>query len=347
MKLALLGPVCWRTPPRHYGPWEQVVSNIAEGMAARGVEVTLFASGDSETAGTLEWICPGSLYEHPELDGKVYEYLHIAHCYERAREFDLIHNNYDFMGLVWARLVPTPVLTTIHGFSSPRIHPAYLEYNGVVNYVSISDADRLSALDYRATVYNGIDPTHFTFGERPGDYLVFLGRISPEKGTHQAIETARQSGMRLIIAGIIQDQEYFDTLVQPFVDGRQIEYIGPVGPDERNHLLSNAYALLHLITFREPFGLTMIEAGACGLPVIATPLGSVPEIVKDKLNGLIVSSPEEAVERLPEVLKIDRAACRRHIEQYFSLDAMIDGYLKVYDEILSGTPAKASSKYDG
>ncbi len=336
MKLALLGPVCWRTPPRHYGPWEQVVSNIAEGMVARGIDVTLFASGDSITTGKLEWICPGSVYEHPELDGKVYEYLHIAHCYERAHEFDLIHNNYDYMGHVWARLVRTPVLTTIHGFSSPRIHPAYVEYNGYVKYVSISDADRLAGLDYLATVYNGIDPQLFTFNNQPGDYLVFLGRISDEKGTHLAIEVARKSGMRLIIAGIIQHQDYFDALVKPFIDGRQIEYIGPVGPDERNKLLSNAYALLHLITFREPFGLTMVEAGACGLPVIATPLGSVPEIIKDGLNGLIVSGPDEAVKRLPEVLKIDRAACRRHVEQYFSLDAMIDGYLNVYDRILSG-----------
>ena len=335
MNIALLGPVCWRTPPTHYGPWEQVVSNIAEGLVARGVDVTLFASGDSQTAGTLDAICPGSIYEHPDLDGKVYEYLHIAHCYERAREFDLIHNNYDFMGMVWARLVPTPVLTTIHGFSSPRIHPAYREYNGTVKYVSISDADRLAGLDYQATVYNGIDPTQFTFSNRPGDYLLFLGRISAEKGTHLAVEVARQSGMKLIIAGIIQDQEYFDTLVQPFVDGRQIDYIGPVGPAARNELLSNAYALLHLITFREPFGLTMIEAGACGLPVIATPLGSVPEIVQDGLNGLIVPDAETAVARLPEVLKLDRAACRRHVEQHFSLDSMIDGYLKVYERMLS------------
>jgi glycosyltransferase involved in cell wall biosynthesis len=334
MKIALLGPVCWRTPPVHYGPWEQVVSNIAEGMVSRGVDVTLFASGDSQTAGTLDWICPGSLYEHPELDGKVYEYLHIAHCYERAREFDLIHNNYDFMGLVWARLVPTPVLTTIHGFSSPRIHPAYHEYNGYVKYVSISDADRLTGLDYLATVYNGIDPARFTFSNRPGDYLLFLGRISAEKGAHLAIEVARHSGMKLIIAGIIQDQEYFDTLVQPFVDGRQIDYIGPVGPAARNELLSNAYALLHLITFREPFGLTMIEAGACGLPVIATPLGSVPEIIKDDLNGLIVPDADTAAQRLPDILKLDRAACRRHVEQHFSLDAMVDGYLKVYEQIL-------------
>ncbi len=342
MKIALLGPVCWRTPPRHYGPWEQVVSNIAEGLVARGVDVTLFASGDSETAGKLEWICPGAVYDHPELENKVYEYLHIAHCYERAREFDLIHNHYDYMGHVWARLVPTPVLTTIHGFSSPRIHPAYREYNGYVKYVSISDADRLEGLDYMATVYNGIDPARFTFSDRPGDYLVFLGRISAEKGTHLAIEVARQSGMKLIIAGIIQDQPYFDTLVQPFVDGKQIEYIGPIGPDARNELLSNAYALLHLITFREPFGLTMIEAGACGLPVIATPLGSVPEIIKDGLNGLIVPDAAAAAARLPDILKIDRAACRRHVEQYFSLDAMIDGYLNVYKRILTGKEQDSS-----
>jgi glycosyltransferase involved in cell wall biosynthesis len=335
MKIALLGPVCWRTPPTHYGPWEQVVSNIAEGLVARGVDVTLFALGDSQTAGTLDAICPASIYEHPGLDGKVYEYLHIAHCYERARDFDLIHNNYDYMGQVWARLVPTPVVTTIHGFSSPRIHPAYHEYNGFVKYVSISNADRLGSLNYMATVYNGIDPAHFTFSDRPGDYLLFLGRISAEKGTHLAVEVARRSGMKLIIAGIIQDQAYFDTLVQPFVDGRQIEYIGPVGPEARNKLLSNAYALLHLITFREPFGLTMIEAGACGLPVIATPLGSVPEIVQDGLNGLIVPDAETAVARLPDVLNIDRAACRRYVEQRFSLDSMIDGYLKVYQHILA------------
>ncbi len=349
MKIALLGPVCWRTPPRHYGPWEQVVSNIAEGMLARGVEVTLFASGDSETRGKLDAICPGALYEHPELDGKVYEYLHIAHCYERAHEFDLIHNNYDFMGLVWARLVKTPVLTTIHGFSSPRIHPAYFEYNNVVNYVSISNADRLAGLNYLATVYNGIDPARFTFSARQGEYLVFLGRISAEKGSHLAIETARLSGMRLIIAGIIQDQEYFDTLVKPLCDGKQIEYIGPVGPEARSELLSNAYALLHLITFREPFGLTMVEAGACGLPVIATPLGSVPEIIINGHNGLLVADAAEAARRLSEISAIDRAVCRRHVEDHFSLDAMINGYLKVYERILFGesTPFLAEEASGG
>ena len=141
-----------------------------------------------------------------------------------------------------------------------RVSTAYHEYNGYVKYVSISDADRLGSLDYVATVYNGVDTSHFTYSDHPGDYLLFLGRISAEKGTHLAVEVARRSGMKLIIAGIIQDQEYFDTLVQPFVDGRQIEYIGPVGPAARNDLLGNAYALLHLITFREPFGLTMIEA---------------------------------------------------------------------------------------
>src|SRR5262249_22080778 len=156
----------------------------------------------------------------------------------------------------------------------------------------------------------------------------FLGRISAEKGTHLSVEVARRSGMKLIIAGIIQDQEYFDTLVQPFVDGRQIEYIGPVGPEARNDLLSNAYTLLHLITFREPFGLTMMEAGAWGWPATATPRGSVPKIVQDGVNGLIAPDAEPAAARLPDVLKLDRAACRRYVEQRFSLDSMIDGYLK-------------------
>jgi glycosyltransferase involved in cell wall biosynthesis len=336
MKIALLGPVCWRTPPLHYGPWEQVVSNIAEGLVARGVEVTLFASGDSQTRGTLDWVCPGALYEHPDLDGKVYEYLHIAHCYERAGEFDLIHNHYDFMGVVWARLVKTPVLTTIHGFSSPRIHPAYRAYDELVSYVSISNADRLRGLHYLATIYNGIDLARFTFSERMGEYLVFLGRISPEKGTHLALEVARKSGMRLVIAGIIQDQDYFDTLIAPACDGKRIEYIGPVGPEARSDLLRNAYALLHLVTFREPFGLTMVEAGACGLPVIAIPLGSVPEIVSDGLNGLLVADVDEALRRLPEISTLSRTACRRAVEDRFSLEAMVTGYLKVYEQVLAG-----------
>lgn len=335
MKIAMLSTVCWRTPPRHYGPWEQVASNITEGLVRRGIDVTLFATGDSVTAGKLEWTCPRPVYEDKNLDKKVEEYLHISTCYEHAAEFDIIHSHYDFMGLVFSKLVQPPVVTTVHGFSSPKIHPLYEKYNNHVHYVSISNADRLATLNYTATVYNGINPAHFTFSPQPGEYLVFLGRISAEKGTHLAIEVAQQVGMPLIIAGIIQDQGYFDALVKPHIDWENIQYVGPVGPKERNKLLSEAYALFHLITFREPFGLTMIEAGACGLPVIAYPLGSVPEIVVNGKTGYLVNSIEEAVKAIPEVTRINRTDCRKHVEEYFSIEKMIDGYLKVYEQVIS------------
>ncbi len=338
MKVAMLAPVCWRTPPRHYGPWEQVVSNVTEGLVARGVDVTLFATGDSVTNAKLSWVCPRPFYEDPSLDPKVWEYMHISACYERAGEFDLIHNQYDFMGLCYSRLVRTPVITTLHGFSSPRILPLYEKYNGHAGYVSISLADRAPQLDYVANVYNGIDPARFTFSPKPGDYLAWLGRVSDEKGVWEAIQVARRAGMRLVIAGIIQHQDYFDERVKPLVDGRQVEFIGPVGPEERNALLSQAYATLHLINFNEPFGLTMIESMACGTPVIASNRGSVPEVLEDGVTGFIVSRErpvEEALARLGEVARLDRAACRQRVQRLFSLDAQAEGYLAAYQRHLA------------
>jgi len=230
MKVAILGPIAWRTPPRHYGGWETVVSNLTEGLVARGYDVTLFATGDSITRAKLAWVCPRPYEEDKSLDPKVWECLHIAHCFERAHEFDLIHNHFDFLPLTYTRLVDTPVVTTIHGFSSPKILPVYQAYNDRVAYVSISDADRHPSLDYIATVYNGIDLKQFTFNPQAGETLVFLGRIHPEKGVHLAIQVARRTGRRLIIAGIIQDAEYFEREIAPHLDDEQIRFIGPVGP---------------------------------------------------------------------------------------------------------------------
>src|SRR6187402_2937840 len=193
MRVAVLSPVAWRTPPRHYGPWEQMASNIAEGLVKKGAEVTLFATGDSETAGKLDSVCAQGYEEDRSQDAKVLECLHISNLMEKAGDFDIIHNNFDFLPLTYSGLIKTPVITTIHGFSSPRIIPVYKKYNSIGHYVSISNADRSPELNYLATVYNGLDTTNFKFNNEPEDYLLYFGRIHPDKGTAEAIEIANKS----------------------------------------------------------------------------------------------------------------------------------------------------------
>lgn len=336
MRIGMLAPIAWRVPPRHYGPWERVVSILTEGLVERGVDVTLFATADSITKARLVAVCPRGYEEDPELDPKVWEGLHIAEAFERARagEFDLLHNHFDFLPLTYSGLVDVPVLTTIHGFSSERILPVYEKYNKRTYYVSISHADRRPQLDYIATIHHGIPLEEFTLRREPGDYLLFFGRIHPDKGTAEAVEVAKRSGMRLILAGIVQDRRYFDENVKPHLDGEQIVYVGSVGGRRRDELLGGAYALLHLVNFDEPFGLSLVEAMACGTPVIARPRGAVPEVVKDGETGFFVQSVEEAVAALPRVRELDRARVRRHVEAHFSADRMVEEYLRVYREIL-------------
>jgi len=334
VKLAMLSPIAWRTPPRHYGPWEAVVSLITEGLVDRGLDVTLFATADSITKAKLHAVCPRGYEEDPEIMPKVWECLHISECFEHGDEFDLIHNHFDFLPLTYTAMTRTPVVTTIHGFSSPRILPVYKKYNGRVHYVSISDADRSPELDYIATVHHGIDLSLFTFRELPEGYLLFFGRFHPEKGAREAIEAARRVGRRLIMAGIIQDREYFEREVRPHIDGDRIVYVGSAGPEKRDKLLGGAYALLHLIRFDEPFGLSVVEAQACGTPVVAINRGSMPEVIDHGRTGFLCRDLEEAVEALGRIGEIDRRACRRWVEQRFSVDRMVDDYVRVYERIL-------------
>ena len=335
MKIALLSPVAWRTPPRHYGPWEQVASNITEGMVERGIDVTLFATKDSITKGKLDGIIERGYEEDKEIDPKVAECLHIGYLMEKAAEFDLIHNHFDFLPLTYSRLIKTPMVTTIHGFSSPKIIPVYKRYNPWNYFVSISHADRSPELDYIATVYNGIDKSSFTLREKPGDYLLYFGRIHHDKGTWEAIQIALKAKMKLIIAGIIQDKAYFDEKVAPYLNNDDVVYVGSAGPEKRNELLGNAYALLHPINFNEPFGLSVAEAMFCGTPVIAFNKGSMKELVVDGKTGFLVTSIDEAVEKIPLILNIDRLYCRAWAEKNFSKEKMVDDYLKVYRKILS------------
>lgn len=335
MKVAILAPVAWRTPPRKYGPWEQVASNIAEGLIEKGIDVTLFATGDSFTKGKLEYICEKPYAENSVLDPKVWENLHISHLMEQADRFDLIHNNYDFLPLSYSRLISTPMVTTIHGFSSPKILPVYKKYNKSTHYVSISNSDRSPELDYQATVYNGIDTNQFTFNPESDDYLLFFGRIHSEKGVYESIQIAKKSKRKLIISGLIQDQQYFDDKVKPFLNNDDIIYVGNSGPDERNKLLGGAKALLHPISFEEPFGLSVVESMFCGTPVIAFNRGSMGELIHHDKNGFLVQHIEEAVEAVQDIKHINRRYCYELALSRFTTQKMTEGYLNVYKEILN------------
>ncbi len=337
MHIAMLSPIAWRTPPRHYGPWENVASLLTEGLVVRGHDVTLFATADSLTSGTLHAVCPRGYEEDRSLIPKVWECLHISELFEHADGYDIIHNHFDFLPLTYSGLTSAPVVTTIHGFSAPGIVPVYKKYNGKTFYVSISDADRSPDLDYLKTIYHGIDITQFDFQPAPDDTLLFFGRIHQDKGAREALEIAAASGKKIILAGIIQDQAYYDQYIAPRLDNDKVVYVGSVGPSERNRLLGKASALLHPIQFDEPFGLSVIEAMACGTPVIAFNRGSMPELIENGQNGFLIDSVDQAVAAIARISAIDRANCRRHIERHFTVERMVDDYIQVYEQILERT----------
>ncbi len=334
MRIAMLAPISWRTPPRHYGPWELVTSLLTEALVARGIDVTLFATADSITAGTLSAVVPRAYSEDPSIDAKVWEYRHLAHVFDHTADFDLIHNQADFPAHAFAHLVDTPIVTTIHGFSSDRILPMYAPYQDRVHFVAISEADRHPALRYAATIHHGIPVDDFPFDPVGSDDLLFFGRMHPDKGARAAIDAARACGRRLLMAGIVQDERYWSEDVEPLVDNESVIYLGTLGGKARTATLGGACALLHLIDFDEPFGLSVIEAMACGTPVIANRRGSMPELIDDGVTGFLVDTPQQAVAIIDRVSDLDRAACRRSVIDRFSVERMADRYIALYRSIL-------------
>ncbi|GAA1036157.1 glycosyltransferase family 4 protein [Virgisporangium ochraceum] len=332
MRIALLGPVAWRTPPHAYGPWERIAGLLADGLVARGLDVTLFATLDSTTTASLDGVCPHGYAEDPTMDGRVWEALHVSHVLARSAEFDLVHNHLDWLPLAFAAHWRAPLLTTVHGFSGAGIVPAYTRATGS-SFVSISDSDRRSGIDYVATVHHGVDADELPFGNGAG-HLVVLGRIHPDKGIHTAIETALRAGLPLTICGIVQDERYFAERVAPHIDGERVVFLGPVGPKQRAEVLGTATALLHLIDFDEPFGLSVVESMICGTPVIAFGRGSMPDIVDDGVTGLLVETVEQAVTAVGRVAEIDRAACRARAAARFDVGRMVDDYVDLYTTLI-------------
>jgi glycosyltransferase involved in cell wall biosynthesis len=334
MRIGMIAPISWRTPPRRYGPWEYATSLLTEALVANGINVTLFATEDSETGGALRAICPRPYSEDPSLDPKVWEALHVAHAFEHAREFDILHNQADFIPLAFSRLVETPLVTTIHGFSSSRILPVFQTYDDRTYYAAISKADRHPALNYAATIHHGIPLGDFPFNAEGGSHLLFYGRIHPDKGAAEAVEAARRTAHKLVMAGIVHDEGYFQREIEPHIDGERVNYRGVVGGVDRGRTLGAAKALLHLINFDEPFGFSVIEALACGTPVIAIRRGSMPELIDDGVTGFLVNSVEEAVDAIRRIGEIDRRACRAAAEERFSVQRMARDYQALYRAIL-------------
>jgi glycosyltransferase involved in cell wall biosynthesis len=343
VRIAILAPLVEPVPPPLYGGTERVVSLLTEELVRRGHDVTLFASGDSQTAATLVPVCPSGLRLDPEVkDYAAYTLVALSEAYSGTRDFDLFHNHNDYLAFGMARLASTPTVTTTHGRLDlqevRRIYRLFPEQR----LVSISHDQRkwLPDANWVGTVHNSIAVDHFRLRQTPGGYLVFLGRISPEKRPDRAIEIARDVGMKLVIAAKVDavDRDYYDNAIAPLIHANRglIEFIGEVDEREKDEVLGKAYAYLFPIDWPEPFGLTMVEAMATGTPVIASRNGSVPEIVVDGVTGFVCSTFKDLIEAVPKVASLDRVACRRHVEHHFTPAAMADGYETIYHTLLAG-----------
>jgi glycosyltransferase involved in cell wall biosynthesis len=353
LRIAQLAPLYERIPPKLYGGTERVVSYITEELVRRGHDVTLFASGDSESKARLVPGCAHALrlIGRPEL-GAFLQLPVISDVYEGAADrFDVIHSHIDYWSFPFARLTPAvPTVTTLHGrLDIDDLHPVYRRYRSAP-VVSISNAQRtpMRFMNWIATIYHGIPSSLLSFSPKPGKYLAFLGRISPEKRPDIAIDVARRAGIPLRIAAKVDvvDRDYFETVIKPRIASPDVEYVGEISESEKSEFLGNALALLFTIDWPEPFGLAMIEALACGTPLVARPCGSVPEIINPGITGFIANDLEELVSAVRRVAGLSREACRKEFEQRFTVEIMADRYEQVYRKLIeenSGRPLNGSA----
>jgi glycosyltransferase involved in cell wall biosynthesis len=340
VKIAQVAPLFESVPPKSYGGTERVVSNLTEELVRQGHDVTLYATGDSETAARLVALWPRSLRLDSSCRDPVALHVYmIERVIQEADDFDIVHFHCDYLHYPISRRIGEPNVTTLHGrLDLPELEPLYREFRDMP-LVSISDAQRapLPFANWKGTVHHGIPKKFLSFHERPGNYLAFLGRMSPEKGADQAIEIACRAGIPIKLAAKVDraDEEYFEAVIRPLLDGPGVEFIGEIGDAEKDEFLGNALALVFPIDWPEPFGLVMIEAMACGTPTICYPRGSVPEIIEDGVSGFLAKDIEEAVGFVEKISSFDRRRCRRSFEERFTVERMARNYLKVYERILS------------
>ncbi|WP_353929375.1 glycosyltransferase family 4 protein [Okeanomitos corallinicola TIOX110] len=341
MRIAQIAPLWERVPPPAYGGIELVVGLLTDELVRRGHEVTLFASGDSITLAKLSSAHPRALrLDQTIKESSIYELLNLALVYDQAENFDIIHSHAGHTPLAYTKLVKTPTVHTLHGIFTPDNEKIF-KYANKQPYVSISNAQREPrlGLNYVGTIYNGIDVSSYEFYSQPINppYLAFVGRISPEKGTHLAIEIAKKVDLPLKIAGKVDkvDVDYFEQDIKPQIDGKQIQYLGEANHAEKNVIMGAAYATLFPITWREPFGLVMVESMAAGTPVIAMRMGSTPEVIADSETGFLCNNITECTQAIEKVNRLNRYACRQYVESNFSVKQMTDGYEAVYKQILA------------
>jgi glycosyltransferase involved in cell wall biosynthesis len=343
MKIAQIAPLIERVPPKKYGGTERVIHDLTEELVRRGHDVTLFASGDSETSAKLVSVYPKALREVKMKDiygSNIWGLLNIGIAYQLQEEFDVIHDHNWYLSLPTANLSQTPTVMTLHGPLTNENRSTF-EAMDNINYVSISKSQTFGApnLNYTGTVYNGLNMDHYPVSKKDGGYLLFVGRIAREKGVHIAIEMAQKLNLPLIIAAkvdkiIPEDVRYFNQLIKPKLSD-QIRWIGEIEEEERNELMSKALCFLHPVTWREPFGLTLIESMACGAPVVAFNLGSIPEIITEGKTGFIVSTKDEMLQAIKNIKKIDRLECSRITKEKFSARNMAKGYEEVYAKVMA------------
>jgi glycosyltransferase involved in cell wall biosynthesis len=341
LRIAQIAPLAVPVPPSEYGGTERVIYDLTEGLVARGHDVTLFASGDSETSGRLVPAVPQALWKEKDLTDPVAALFRMhADVFSRAAHFDLIHTHTDYFAFPYAKYSSVPVVTTLHGRLDIPDMAEMLRVLREPYLVSISRSQRSQVPDahWAGTVHHGIVVENYRFDACGGEGLVFLGRFAPEKGAHLAIDVAIAAGVPLTLAGRIppEEQSYFDREIRPRLAHRLISFVGEVGDEEKQKLLCNARALIFPIDWPEPFGLVMVEAMACGTPVIATPKGSAPEVIADGVTGILASSEQALVEAVAKVAAIDRMACRRHVEKQFAVARMVGRYERIYRQVLNG-----------
>ncbi len=342
LRIAQLAPLYESVPPKLYGGTERVVSYLTEELVRRGHDVTLFASGDSKTSARLEIGYPQGLrlagLSHVAMDGLGFHFPVMSKVFDTADQFDVIHAHLDYWSFTFSRMISTPTVSTMHGrLDIEQIHPIYHQYEDLP-LISISNAQRrpLPSMNWVATVHHGLPRDLLRFNPKGGNYLAFLGRISPEKRPDLAIEVARRAGIPLKIAAKVDevDRVYFERVVKPKLDGRNVEYIGEITDQEKSEFLGNALALLFTIDWPEPFGLVMIESLACGTPVIARPCGSVPEVMRDGVTGFIASEADELVAAVKKVDRLSRETCRAEFERRFTAEVMADNYERIYRKLV-------------
>lgn len=341
MRIAQVAPLWERVPPFRYGGVELIVSLLTDELVKRGHEVTLFASGDSLTQGQLKSVHERALRLDENIkEPGLYEQMMLSDLYQNASQFDIIHSHVGCAALPYSALVKTPTVHTTHGIFTPDNEKMFRQF-AKQPYISISNAQREPSLglNYVKTVYNGIELKIYPFTEKPArsPYLAFVGRISPEKGPEAAIQIARAVGLPLIMAGKVDpvDRSYYQEKIKPLIDGEQIQYLGEVSHTEKANLLGNAAVTLFPITWREPFGLVMVESMAAGTPVVGMALGSVPEVIAHGKTGLICHSIEEMIAAVPEAMKLSRHACRDYVTDRFSVQTMVDGYEAAYRQLVT------------